>query len=233
MQLAVIVPFRDRHSHLERFVPYMKEYLKGIPNEIVVIEQTSDKLFNRGKLMNVGFALTQAHYYAFHDVDQLPHDVDYRYPDTPVHLACRMEHNHKQLPFKETMGGVALLNREDVLKINGFDNDYWGWGWEDVDLYMRCTMNGLEVKRYDEGWYESLPHDRSHIFQENKEYHRWCEKNSARFHALMSANGFEYSGPFIHNDSMSEAYPSGISDLEFTLLGAEERQDYTLYTVSI
>ena len=93
-KLAIIVPYRDRKSHLEVFVPYMTEYLKDYDYKIFVIEQSDDKPFNRGKLLNVGarIAIKEGFdYFALHDVDMLPlKGVDYSYPETPIHLVSKI-----------------------------------------------------------------------------------------------------------------------------------------------
>ena len=34
-------------------------------------------------------------------------------------------------------GGVVSINRENFFKINGYANDYWGWGSEDDDFSAR------------------------------------------------------------------------------------------------
>ncbi len=34
-------------------------------------------------------------------------------------------------------GGVVTMKRENVIKVNGYSNDYWGWGNEDDDLSAR------------------------------------------------------------------------------------------------
>ena len=33
-----------------------------------------------------------------------------------------------------------MLRKNDFNKINGYPNDYWGWGGEDVDLQHRAKI---------------------------------------------------------------------------------------------
>ena len=40
-------------------------------------------------------------------------------------------------------GGVAAINREDFLKVNGYDEQYQGWGNEDDDLGRRLYKAGV------------------------------------------------------------------------------------------
>jgi hypothetical protein len=56
-KLGVIVPFRDRYEHLVEFKSKIVEYLnkQNIQYELIIIEQDDAKLFNRGKLLNIGF----------------------------------------------------------------------------------------------------------------------------------------------------------------------------------
>ena len=55
----IIIPYRNRESHLKYFLnntfPLLKKHLKEL--KVVIIEQTNDKLFNRGKLLNIGYKL--------------------------------------------------------------------------------------------------------------------------------------------------------------------------------
>ena len=63
----------------------MDEYLTDLDYQIFIIEQSDDKPFNRGKLLNVGYNWYDngCDYFVFHDVDMLPEDVDYSYSDKP------------------------------------------------------------------------------------------------------------------------------------------------------
>lgn len=42
-----------------------------------------------------------------------------------------------RLPYNQYFGGVSSMSKEQYLKINGFPNNYWGWGGEDDDIYNR------------------------------------------------------------------------------------------------
>lgn len=42
-----------------------------------------------------------------------------------------------RLPYNQYFGGVSALSKEQFTKINGFPNNYWGWGGEDDDIYNR------------------------------------------------------------------------------------------------
>ena len=162
-KISIVVPYRNREEHLKQFVPYMEEYLikDGIPFHIYIIHQADDKPFNRAKLLNVGYKESEdSDYFAFHDVDMLPMDSDYSYVDCPTHLATRAEQFGFRLPYDGYFGGVTLFDKESFIKINGYSNEYWGWGAEDDDVLLRCSIMGVSASRKDCG-FTSLSHDRN------------------------------------------------------------------------
>ena len=162
-KLSIVVPYRNREEHLKQFVPYMEEYLvkEGIHFHIYIIHQADNKPFNRAKLLNVGYKESEdSDYFAFHDVDMLPIDSDYSYIDCPTHLATRAEQFGFRLPYDGYFGGVTLFDKESFIKINGYSNEYWGWGAEDDDVLLRCSIMGVSASRKDCG-YRSLSHDRN------------------------------------------------------------------------
>ena len=160
--MGIIVPFRDRAAHLEQFLPHMEQFLKDVPHQIFVIEQGDDKPFNRGKLLNIGFALAKPSctYVCFHDVDMLPKKADYSYPDNPTHLASNAEQFDFEMPYPTYFGGVTLFNNPDFEAVNGYSNNYWGWGAEDDDLRLRCGHAGLIIENRI-GFFSSLSHERA------------------------------------------------------------------------
>lgn len=126
----------------------MEDYLKDTEYEIFIVEQSDDKPFNRGKLLNVGFKSAcdkGCDYFVFHDVDMLPENVDYSYSDKPLHLATHLQEHDYETTFFDYFGGVTMFNKEDFKTINGFSNEYWGWGFEDDDLLVRCIQSDLEL----------------------------------------------------------------------------------------
>ena len=146
---AIIIPFRDsdpeqpRTKQLNEFIKYMSDYLKDITYKIFVIEQSDDsKKFNRGELLNIGFKFAEQEGFTnfiFHDVDLLPSAELKKYytdaPDkNPIHIAAVWSRYGKN-PYY--FGGIVAFNKQMFNKINGFPNNFWGWGGEDDELYKR------------------------------------------------------------------------------------------------
>jgi predicted glycosyltransferase involved in capsule biosynthesis len=162
-RLSLIVPYRERDEHLELFIPHMKKFLidSEIDFHIFVIEQGDNLPFNRAKLLNIGFSETKINfdYFCFHDVDMLPVNSDYTYSEIPTHLASEVQQFNWGLAYDTYFGGVTLFNKKDLETINGYSNNYWGWGAEDDDLWNRCIMKGISPTRRN-GRYYSLDHGR-------------------------------------------------------------------------
>ncbi len=164
-KLAIIVPYRNRKKHLSEFLPYMEQYLKDYDFKIFIVEQANSLPFNRGRLLNIGFAEAKDNfdYFVFHDVDYIPVDGDYSFNENITHLAGQIEEYGWKLPYEYFLGGVFMSDKASFLKINGFANEYWGWGEEDNELHDRCVLLKIPVNRRP-GKYRSLAHDRySHV----------------------------------------------------------------------
>lgn len=148
-KLYVLVSYRDRKEHLDIFLVHMNKYLSTlqINYEIIIAEQSDNKLFNRGILYNTGvsYIINQNNnnnniYICFHDVDILPTNLtNYFKPDNN-----NINHLYG---YKFSLGGIFLMNLESYIKINGFSNKYWGWGYEDNDLLRRILLNNCIVNR--------------------------------------------------------------------------------------
>lgn len=60
-----------------------------------------------------------------------------RFPDVMLPLLRKLK---DVWPY----GANLAVDRIDLLEINGFDEDYLGWGGEDIDLHQRLKMAGLD-----------------------------------------------------------------------------------------
>lgn len=158
-KVGIIVPYRNRELHLAKFKTYIPQYLitKNIPFEIIIVHQDDAKLFNRGMLLNIGFKYAQdlgCDYVIFHDVDLLPVGVDYSYDNKPIHLAKKIQYHDDErklknkTTFDKYFGGVTLFPMLDFIKINGYSNKYWGWGYEDDDLLLRCIKKNIDLDEH-------------------------------------------------------------------------------------
>lgn len=152
-KLGIVVPYRNRYEQLLIFKKSIISYLKNknIDFELIIVEQDDAKEFNRGKLLNIGFIYAKklkCNYLVFHDVDMLPVDVDYSYSDIPLQLANNFisEDGFSRLLFDEYFGGVTMFSLKSFETINGYSNEYWGWGYEDNDLLFRCKQYNLPLE---------------------------------------------------------------------------------------
>jgi len=59
--------------------------------------------------------------------------------------------------YEDFFGAVVMFPAADFRRVNGYSNDYWGWGFHDNDLRNRCLAEGLEIELRD-GTFNTLPH---------------------------------------------------------------------------
>ncbi|XP_078526833.1 beta-1,4-galactosyltransferase 1-like [Lissotriton helveticus] len=154
-RIAIVVPFRNRETHLKFWLYYLIPILKRQQGDygIYVIEQFGDTTFNRAKLMNVGFNEAQKEYdyncFVFSDIDIIPMDDRnlYQCGSNPRHMANAVDKFGFSLPYDTLFGGVVAFSKDQFLKINGYSNVFWGWGGEDDELYNRVVSAGMKVER--------------------------------------------------------------------------------------
>ncbi|XP_039236382.1 beta-1,4-galactosyltransferase 3 [Pipra filicauda] len=149
---AVIVPHRNRESHLGHLLYYLHPFLQRqqLHYGIYVVHQAGNSTFNRAKLLNVGVkeALKDEDWDCLflHDVDLIPENDHNLYtcdPWNPKHVSVAMNKFGYSLPYPQYFGGVSALTPDQYMKINGFPNEYWGWGGEDDDIATRGVSLSL------------------------------------------------------------------------------------------
>ena len=165
--IAVITIFRDndegtREAQRRTFIEKMNRVLEPYKYHIFIIEQSQDgHPFNIGKLKNVGFDIvndyekkhkgTKFTNFIFTDIDMLPDDELSPYYVNPIDgiisLAMRGT-RYEQMDTKTRkvfLGGVLGFSRESFEQINGYPNNFWGWGGEDDALIYRLVASNVST----------------------------------------------------------------------------------------
>jgi hypothetical protein len=212
-RLAIIVPYRNREYNLVHLVLNLQWFLDPDSFDLVVVEQTDGLPFNRGYTLNIGFHIARRYHdyshYVFHDVDLIPQQADYSFPHCPTHLSAATGQFLYDVPYENSFGGVVLFNQDDFEAVNGFSNNYWGWGREDYDLRCRCLKVGLKIERRP-GRFISLPH---HVEPRLDVTWTW---NKGRFDILQERN--------FREDGLSSLDYDVVKSAEITELPFVERR---------
>ena len=169
-RVAIIIPYRNREEHLYKFIEHFNNLddsvLKGSILDIYIIEQNNEDKFNIGLLLNIGYLLSSEKVkydrYIFHDVDLFPDqsifELYFASPKKQIHyIIPKVEHKYN---FEMYLGGVIGLSGRCFEKINGFPNNFFGWGGEDDALYNRIAANNISVYRPSIGGYELAFHEK-------------------------------------------------------------------------
>jgi hypothetical protein len=179
---TIVVPFRDnaaqdRAGQLKIFVAFMKRWH---PNwNVLIIEQSEDnRKFNRGALLNIGARLAAKEgieYVVFHDVDLIPLAplVPYytAFPQQPIHIGKAWTTKWSGDSF---LGGVISMSIKDIRAINGFPNNFWGWGGEDDSMRNRLKAKKIEVyKPTLTSGFKELPHVDTRTNKDWKNMRKW------------------------------------------------------------
>ena len=173
-RVAMIVPHRNRIEHLQELLTRLAAYdLKGNVLDLYVIDQNNSDKFNRGLLLNIGFYLaSKMKYdrYLFHDVDSYPDEVlfpqYFQYLDETVHFAAP-ELGYKYR-YEDFLGGVEGFTEQDYNTINGYPNNFLGWGGEDDALYDRLAAEKITVFRPTKGKYILADHEQAKGDEKNQ-----------------------------------------------------------------
>ncbi|KAF5896128.1 beta-1,4-galactosyltransferase 1-like [Clarias magur] len=218
-KVAIIIPFRKRDEHLKFWLYYLHPILQRqqLDYGVYVINQDGEETFNRAKLLNVGYAEALKEYdyecFVFSDVDLIPMDDrnTYKCFNQPRHLSVSMDKFGFRLPYNQYFGGVSSMSKDQYLKINGFPNNYWGWGGEDDDIYNRLSSKGMVISRPNGviGKCRMIRHERD---QKN-------DPNPQRFDRIA------HTRETMHTD--------GINSLSYNVVKVEKNKLFTKITVDV
>jgi len=214
--VAIIIPYRNRLGQLAVFLRHIHPILsrQDLHYRIYIINQGDENTFNRAMLMNVGYTEAMQDYSwdccIFHDVDLLPEDDRnlYTCPDMPRHMSVAVDKFKYKLPYKTIFGGVAAIRVKQFITLNGFSNQFWGWGGEDDDMSKRIHYHKLKITRYkpEIARYTMLKHKQEKV---NKERAKVLRSSHRRYKT------------------------DGLNSLKYNLMSKELRPLYTNVTVAL
>ena len=203
---TLLIPFREqieqkRGEQLQKFCNHMKRWHSDWT--IIIIEQSQDnKKFNRGALLNIGTRYAQKlkkDYVIYHDVDLIPLSAITKYytafPEKPIHIGGIYKDKYQGNNF---IGQAFSISMIDAKKINGFPNNFWGWGGEDDAMLRRLKKHKLEIyKPIETSGYKVLEHTDTRLIPNAKNMTKW-------------------------EDLASDNSKSGLSNIQWKLLDTSE-----------
>lgn len=109
--------------------------------------------FNRGILLNTGIStIKNAHIIYTHDVDLVPgNEKSYQAysstigDDVVLHLAGGWDRYNREGKEGTYLGGIAGMTLEGWKNVDGYPNDYFGWGGEDDEFLRRIKETGVKI----------------------------------------------------------------------------------------
>ncbi|CAE7291606.1 bre-4 [Symbiodinium natans] len=82
------------------------------------------------------------------DIDYLPEKgVDYSECDVPTQLSAEIDRYKWKTPYLTSAGGIVGMSLKHWRKINGFGNNYFGWGGEERDAAIAVNLENLAASR--------------------------------------------------------------------------------------
>ncbi len=226
---VIIIPYRAREPHLKYYidnsVPLLQKYLPN--SKVVIVEQDwNNKLFNRGCLLNIG-----AKEYENKTNHIITQDVDINPLEKSIKELYLPEVNDNTIKGLynfdsncDTLGGIIKMKNSTFFKINGFPNDIWGWGAEDIALLQRAKY--FNIKIYKTVKAHDLGHsNRCTGIYENENYIVFNNIND-RVMYNNSKNIQKYNLNN-YNDKIVNIKNSGLNNINYEIINKQIINDYT------
>jgi len=141
MKLAVLIPHRDREEFKSFLASYLPRFLleRNMDFKVIFCEQKDKELFSRSITLNMAFKFAmldfQPDYVVTSDVDMVPvKNVNY-------------EWEGENKVWFVNAGGLKCLS-SDFAEVNGYNNTFRGWGYEDSEIWKRLDVFGKKVNRW-------------------------------------------------------------------------------------
>jgi len=221
-KVAIIICYRDRETQLKFFLLYMLPIFirQNLEFKIYVIEQAGNTIFNRAKLFNVGYEIAKSEYkwdcYTFHDVDLILENDKMSYrcdKQNPRHLSVAVSTFNYRLPYEGIFGGITQMTGAIFETVNGYPNNFWGWGGEDDVMYSR-VKRFYDIKR--------PPKELARYKMYTHVHEKSNAKNPKRVQMLKEEN---------RNRTLQKI--NGLSNLEYKVLSRQLKDTFEIISVDV
>ncbi len=131
---------------------------------------------------------------------------------------------HRKYSYDNFIGGVLSFRPKDFKQINGYPNNYWGWGLEDDQLGIRMAHHGLRPLRVRLGTFEDLdPVNMKEVLEMGRAQPERLKQHLPWYNAEMFKHGALELDP--------DWCVNGLANLKFKQL--EEKSDGILHHVKV
>ena len=223
----ILIPYRNRPKQLEKFINECAPIIiENLPNsKIIIIEQEEGKDFNRGFLLNCGFKEyeNKCKYFLTHDIDIFPKEkaikeIYKREIKLNEILAISSPEN--------SLGGVIKVCENTIFGVNGFPNNYFGWGAEDKALQNRTELRKCDIIRYN---YHKKQSD-SDYFKYLPEDYKDSKKINFEQKSMFEYNLFQ---ELSREDKFTHVLTSGLNNLKYEVIERKSEKNIDIIKVKI
>jgi len=117
------------------------EWVEEHAPQAQVVRIDGQKYFNLSAARNAGAHAGKAPWIFFLDVDK---QLDEKLiTDIRPRLESGSFYSFETANIHSNLAGSCICSRLDFEQIGGYDDIFQGWGWEDIDLYLRLKHKGL------------------------------------------------------------------------------------------
>jgi len=134
------------------------EWLRTFYPSVKIVEVDDDPIFSLSRARNIGTQKAVGDFLLFTDADVfVRHD-----------LGRWIYENAKDNEFyivprdaDASLCGTVVCSKSNFNMVGGYDEAFRGWGWEDLDLYIRFSLNKVQEKNLSSQYFLAIEHSDS------------------------------------------------------------------------
>lgn len=163
-EILFVVPYRDRTDNYDFFMNNVPQFYKKVNLSFDILISELDNIgdWNAGLCCNSVIDFNNGNVYKYicvTHIDICPVGGEFYFPEKNEFVIEYGDH------------GSFITEYGNFLDVNGYNNNMWGWGYEDDCIYRRATYKNYNIRTYDEvsnmDFFRMQNHIRK-VFEENE-----------------------------------------------------------------